>query len=153
MRFNSRNSFRRQNAAGTLNYLSGTAVPQLRASLPPGDAPQELAEPFVRGLEFLMLAQAQECVWQRAVMGERLSEILSFSSLINRSDNYKNGLIAKLAAKVRAELGLCGSPLMPGPQVSSFYGSALTHIKDASIRHIFPSVRFYFRQPEHRRSL
>lgn len=55
-----------------------------------------------------MLAQAQECVWQRAVMGERLREILSFSSLINWSDNYKNGLIAKLAAKVRAELGLCG---------------------------------------------
>ncbi|RDX57268.1 pH-response regulator [Lentinus brumalis] len=94
-----------QNAAGTFNYLSATAVPQLRGSLPPDDAPLELTEPFVRGLEFLMLAQAQECVWQRAVM-----------------DNYKNGLIAKLAAKV-----------------SSFYGSALTHIKDASIRHIFPS--------------
>ena len=59
-----------QNAAGALNYLSGSVVPQLRTTLPPDEAPLEFTEPFIRALEFLMLAQAQECVWQRAVMGE-----------------------------------------------------------------------------------
>ncbi|KAI0707335.1 BRO1-domain-containing protein [Earliella scabrosa] len=94
-----------QSAAGTFNHLAATAVPQLQASVAPDDGPLEMTEPFIRTLEFLMLAQAQECVWQRAVM-----------------DNYKNGLIAKLATKV-----------------ASFYGSAVTHVKDTSIKHIFPS--------------
>ncbi|KAI0367789.1 BRO1-domain-containing protein [Pilatotrama ljubarskyi] len=96
-----------QSAAGTLNYLHDSVIPQLTASLGPEDPPMEISEAFVKSLEFLMLAQAQECVWQRAVM-----------------DNYKNGLIAKLAAKV-----------------ASFYSSAVRYVKDAtpSIRHSFPS--------------
>ncbi|KAM5535914.1 hypothetical protein V8D89_010354 [Ganoderma adspersum] len=94
-----------QSAAGALNYLNGSVVPQLRTTVPPGEVPLEFTEPFIRGLEFLMLAQAQECVWQRAVM-----------------DHYKNGLIAKLAAKV-----------------SSLYASAASHIRDTSIKHVFPS--------------
>ncbi|KAI0359835.1 BRO1-domain-containing protein [Trametes cingulata] len=95
-----------QSAAGTLEYLHDSAVPELLASLEPDDSPVEITGAFVKSLEFLMLAQAQECVWQRAVM-----------------DNYKNGLIAKLAAKV-----------------ASFYGSAVRYVKDAapSIRHVFP---------------
>lgn len=32
--------------------------------------PLELSEAFVGHLEALMLAQAQECAWQRAVMGK-----------------------------------------------------------------------------------
>ncbi|KAH8092591.1 pH-response regulator [Cristinia sonorae] len=72
-----------QNAAGTLNYLSTTATPKLRASITTEAMPLELSEPFVDHLEALMLAQAQECVWQRAVM-----------------DNYKNAVIAKLAKSV-----------------------------------------------------
>ncbi|KAI0775185.1 BRO1-domain-containing protein [Trametes elegans] len=71
-----------QNSAGALDYLNEAALPQLQASMGPDDESTELSEPFVKSLEYLMLAQAQECVWQRAVM-----------------DNYKNGLIAKLAAK------------------------------------------------------
>ena len=59
-----------QSAAGTFNHLAATAVPQLQASVAPDDGPLEMTEPFIRTLEFLMLAQAQECVWQRAVMGE-----------------------------------------------------------------------------------
>ncbi|KAH9849704.1 BRO1-domain-containing protein [Lenzites betulinus] len=96
-----------QNAAGALNYLHESALPQLRASSSPEDPPIEIGESFVKCLEFLILAQAQECVWQRAVM-----------------DSYKNGLIAKLAAKV-----------------ASFYGSAAKYVKEASppIKHIFPS--------------
>ncbi|EJF64930.1 pH-response regulator [Dichomitus squalens LYAD-421 SS1] len=93
-----------QNAAGALNYLNAFVIPQLRATVAPEEAPLEFTEPIIRGLEFLVLAQAQECVWQRAVM-----------------DNYKNGLIAKLAAKV-----------------SSLYGTAAAHIKNPSVRHVFP---------------
>ncbi|KZT07808.1 BRO1-domain-containing protein [Laetiporus sulphureus 93-53] len=95
-----------QNAAGTWKYLAESAIPQFKSSLPPNDLPLELSEAFAIGLEFLMLGQAQECVWQRAVM-----------------DNYKNGLIAKLAIKV-----------------SSFYGASLSTIREASpsIRHVFP---------------
>ncbi|GBE87997.1 pH-response regulator protein palA/RIM20 [Sparassis crispa] len=77
-----------QNAAGTLNYLASASVPQLRSSITPDDMPLELTEAFLASLEFLMLAQAQECVWQRAVM-----------------DNLKNGLIAKLAGRVASLYG------------------------------------------------
>jgi hypothetical protein len=33
----------------------------------------DLTEHFVQSMEWLMLAQAQECVWQRAVIGENFS--------------------------------------------------------------------------------
>lgn len=59
-----------QSAAGTWKYLAESAIPQFKSSLPSNDVPLELSEAFVIGLEFLMLGQAQECVWQRAVMGE-----------------------------------------------------------------------------------
>ena len=39
------------------------------------DLPADLSEPFVKALEWLMLAQAQECVWQRAVLGELPSDL------------------------------------------------------------------------------
>jgi programmed cell death 6-interacting protein len=49
---------------------------------------------FVHTMETFCLAQAQECFWQRA-MGEK----------------YTNGVIAKLAAKVR---GACETALDEG---------------------------------------
>ncbi|KAI8980207.1 BRO1-domain-containing protein [Trametes punicea] len=96
-----------QSAAGTLSYLHDSVLPQLHASIGPDVEPTELTAAFIKVLEFLMLAQAQECVWQRAVM-----------------DNYKNGLIAKLAAKV-----------------ASFYCSAADCIKNApsSVKRAFPA--------------
>ncbi|OAX43145.1 BRO1-domain-containing protein [Rhizopogon vinicolor AM-OR11-026] len=72
-----------QNAAGALAFLSTSALPQLCPLVDSENKPLDLTEDFVRSLEWLMLAQAQECVWQRAV-----------------TDHYKNSLIAKLAAKV-----------------------------------------------------
>ncbi|TCD68499.1 pH-response regulator protein palA/rim20 [Steccherinum ochraceum] len=74
-----------QNAAGTMGYLLSTAIPKLRTSIAGDTMPLELSEAFIGHLESLMLAQAQECVWQRAVM-----------------DSYKNGVIAKLAKSVAA---------------------------------------------------
>lgn len=72
-----------QNAAGVLAFLSESALPKLGPFVDSENTPSDLTEDFVKSLEWLMLAQAQECVWQRAV-----------------SDQYKNSLIAKLAAKV-----------------------------------------------------
>ncbi|KAI0331883.1 BRO1-domain-containing protein [Cubamyces sp. BRFM 1775] len=94
-------------AAGTLGYLHDSVLPQLQTSLGQEDPPPELTGLFIKSLEFLMLAQAQECVWQRAVM-----------------DNYKNGLIAKLAAKV-----------------ASFYESAHEHVRSSSssVKRAIPS--------------
>ncbi|KAE9407729.1 BRO1-domain-containing protein [Gymnopus androsaceus JB14] len=96
-----------QNAAGTLSYLRTAVLPNF--SIPPGeeDSPLDLSEPFVHALEYLTLAQAQECFWQKA-----------------KIDNYKNNLVAKLAAATM-----------------NLYKKSLTIILEAnpSIKHVFPS--------------
>ncbi|KAG6329314.1 hypothetical protein ID866_9775, partial [Astraeus odoratus] len=92
-----------QSAAGTLAYLNASAIPKLRLPADIEDPPTDLTAPFVRCLECLMLAQAQECAWQRAVAG-----------VVPPSDHYKNGLIAKLATGV-----------------ASFYAKSLDTIRSA----------------------
>ncbi|KAG9315304.1 putative pH-response regulator protein [Chiua virens] len=72
-----------QNAAGTFAFLRTSALPKLLIPPDADETPLDLTPSFVHSLEFLMLAQAQECAWQRAVM-----------------DHFKNSLIAKLAAGV-----------------------------------------------------
>ena len=73
-----------KSAAGVLNFQNASVIPQLGTTVATGDAPLEFTKPVSLGLEFLMLAQAQECVWQRAVMG-------NFSSLFPRSGEIYNG--------------------------------------------------------------
>jgi programmed cell death 6-interacting protein len=58
-----------KNAAGTLAFLSASALPKLPPFADSESKPWDLMEDFVKSLEWLMLAQAQECVWQRAVTG------------------------------------------------------------------------------------
>ncbi|KAF3934762.1 Rhophilin-2 [Dactylellina cionopaga] len=65
-------------SAGTLSHLRSDIIPKMR-SLPPEDMDVMTLE----ALENLMLAQAQECFWQKAAM-----------------DGMKDSLIAKLAAQV-----------------------------------------------------
>ncbi|KAK6358897.1 pH-response regulator protein palA/rim20 [Orbilia brochopaga] len=65
-------------AAGTLQHIRLEIIPKMR-SLPPEDMDVMTLE----ALENLMLAQAQECFWQKAVM-----------------DGMKDSVIAKLAAQV-----------------------------------------------------
>lgn len=65
-------------AAGTISYLKTDIVPEMRA-----DAPEDMEPAALECLEHLMLAQAQECFWQKAV-----------------KDGLKDASIAKLAAKV-----------------------------------------------------
>jgi len=60
--------------------------------------PVELSNDFVKGLEWLMLAQAQECSWQLAKLS-MLHRTL-YSSVSIHSGQYRNTLIAKIAAGV-----------------------------------------------------
>jgi programmed cell death 6-interacting protein len=62
--------------------------------------PSDLTELALKSLEVLMLAQAQECVWQRAILGSSGAFIHLWVSSSVFVDNLKNGVIAKLAMKV-----------------------------------------------------
>ncbi|OKL58793.1 pH-response regulator protein palA/RIM20 [Talaromyces atroroseus] len=64
--------------AGVLSHLRKDIMPDLRAS-----PPEDMDEMTLQSLEELMLAQAQECFWQKAV-----------------KDGLKDASIARLAAKV-----------------------------------------------------
>lgn len=52
-----------------IKHLIASALPPLVQTLDEYARIDELSEPVLRSLEMLMLAQAQECAWQRAVMG------------------------------------------------------------------------------------
>ena len=55
-----------QYAAGTLFFLYSSVLPEFVESCHADESPIELSKDFVKGLECLMLAQAQECSWQLA---------------------------------------------------------------------------------------
>lgn len=65
-------------AAGVISHLKSTVIPEMRST-----PPEDMDDLTLESLEFLMLAQAQECFWQKAV-----------------KDGLKDASIAKLAAKV-----------------------------------------------------
>ncbi|KAK9474360.1 BRO1-like domain-containing protein [Dipodascopsis tothii] len=67
-----------QHASGAFLYLKDHVVPEMRTH-----PPDELAGPTLETLIALMLAQSQECFWQKAIL-----------------DNLKNSLIARLAHQV-----------------------------------------------------
>lgn len=68
-----------KNAAGVLAFLSESALPKLGPFVDLENTPSDLTEDFVKSLEWLMLAQAQECVWQHAVAGNNFPQT-SYSS-------------------------------------------------------------------------
>jgi programmed cell death 6-interacting protein len=65
-------------SAGVLSYLKTDVVPELRSN-----PPEDMDTLTLESVELLMLAQAQECFWQKAV-----------------KDGLKDASISKLAAKV-----------------------------------------------------
>ncbi|THH09151.1 hypothetical protein EW145_g2207 [Phellinidium pouzarii] len=113
-----------QNAAGTLSHLIASAAPALTQSLDDNTRVDELSEPVLRCLKLLMLAQAQECAWQRAVM-----------------DHYKNGIVAKLAAKVASFYRLSVSAANESKAKSAFPLEWLAHI-DTKYHH-FEAAALY----------
>ncbi|KAL5504141.1 RIM20 [Sanghuangporus vaninii] len=113
-----------QHAAGTFSFLISSALPALTQSLDREARIDELSEPFLRGLEYLMLAQAQECAWQRAVM-----------------DHYKNVIVARLAAKVASFYRLSANTIRESKESRAFPSEWLAHI-DAK-QHHFESAAQY----------
>ena len=69
-----------QSAAGVLQHVHDTLIPEIRHLKPPSP---DLSPSLLQCLRDLMLAQAQECFWQKAVL-----------------DRLKDNTIAKLAQRV-----------------------------------------------------
>ena len=82
-------------SAGVLTHLKNEVIPELRTA-PPEDMDEHTLDSLIK----LQLAQAQECVWQKAVMGKN-PDRSEFQNLNIKLDHLKNGLVAKLAAKVK----------------------------------------------------
>ncbi|KIY43649.1 BRO1-domain-containing protein [Fistulina hepatica ATCC 64428] len=64
-------------AAGVFFFLVSHALPTFAASSPEEDVPLDLTEPFIESLRWTMLAQAEECFWQRAKLDNRGSQLIS----------------------------------------------------------------------------
>jgi len=84
-------------AAGVVEHLREKVIPELRTS--PSEDMDDLT---LRSLENLMLAQAQECFWQKAV-----------------KDRLKDASIAKLAAKVSDLYAETGDDAIKSNSISS----------------------------------
>ncbi|KAG6814606.1 hypothetical protein H0H92_000135 [Tricholoma furcatifolium] len=72
-----------QFSAGVFSFLRTSCIPKLVFSPDDEEIPRDMSDAFASALEFLMLAQAQECSWQMAKLNQ-----------------YKNALIAKVATRV-----------------------------------------------------
>ena len=84
-------------AAGVINHLKMNVIPELRSS-----PPEDMDDLTLESLEQLMLAQAQECFWQKAV-----------------KDGFKDASIAKLAAKVSDLYSEAGDWALKSDSISS----------------------------------
>jgi programmed cell death 6-interacting protein len=121
-----------QQAAGAFQYLIKQSG-DLR--LPPGVIVDDFSESTLDSLKSLMLAQAQECFWQKAVLG---ASSLTFA----HTDHMKDGLIARLAA-----------------QVSEFYDHALSaamtsvNIPSDWITHITAKKLHFISAAQYRKSM
>ena len=84
-------------AAGTVSYLQSTVIPDMRST-----PPEDLDANTLASLEQLLLAQAQECFWQKAVL-----------------DGLKDASIAKVAAKVSDYYSAAGDWGMKSASIST----------------------------------
>ncbi|KAJ5134007.1 hypothetical protein N7476_002774 [Penicillium atrosanguineum] len=84
-------------AAGVLNHLRTDIIPDLRSS-----PPEDMDEMTLQSLELLLLAQGQECFWQKAV-----------------KDGLKDASIARLAAKVSDFYGDTGDLAVKSNAIST----------------------------------
>lgn len=85
-------------AAGVLSHLQTAVLPEIRMS----DPPEDMDASTLESLTQLMLAQSQECFWQKAVV-----------------DGYKDASIAKLATRVSDLYNLAGEAAVKSDAVSS----------------------------------
>ncbi|KAK3385804.1 BRO1-like domain-containing protein [Podospora didyma] len=104
-------------AAGVLTHMKNEVLPELRIANPPDDMDEATLESLIQ----LFLAQSQECFWQKAVM-----------------DGYKDGSIAKLAARVSDLYNLAGEAAMKSEAISS----AWIHHTSAKHHHFAAAAQF-----------
>jgi programmed cell death 6-interacting protein len=84
-------------SAGVISHVKNGVIPELRSA-----PPEDMDDSTLESLFQLLLAQAQECFWQKAVM-----------------DGYKDASIAKLAAKVSDYYGSAGDWGVKSEAISS----------------------------------
>ncbi|KAH7320629.1 BRO1-like domain-containing protein [Stachybotrys elegans] len=104
-------------AAGVLSHMKSAVLPELRMSDPPEDMDEHTLESLIQ----LMLAQSQECFWQKAVM-----------------DGYKDASIAKLAARVSDLYNLAGEAAVKSEAISS----AWIHHMSAKHHHFAAAAQY-----------
>jgi programmed cell death 6-interacting protein len=104
-------------AAGVLSHIQKEILPDLRMSNPPED----MDVPTLESLAQLLLAQSQECFWQKAVM-----------------DGYKDASIAKLAARVSDLYSVAGEEAMKSEAISS----AWIHHMSAKHHHFAAAAQY-----------
>jgi programmed cell death 6-interacting protein len=104
-------------AAGVLSHMQKDVLPELRMSDPPEDMDANTLESLTQ----LLLAESQECFWQKAVM-----------------DGYKDASIAKLAARVSDLYNLAGEAAMKSEAVSS----AWIHHMSAKHHHFAAAAQY-----------
>jgi programmed cell death 6-interacting protein len=104
-------------AAGVLSHIKSAVLPELRMSDPPEDMDEHTLESLLQ----LMLAQSQECFWQKAVM-----------------DGYKDASIAKLAARVSDLYNLAGEAAVKSEAISS----AWIHHMSAKHHHFAAAAQY-----------
>lgn len=104
-------------AAGVLTHLQTVVLPELRMSDPPEDMDHDTLESLIQ----LLLAQSQECFWQKAV-----------------TDGYKDASIAKLAARVSDLYNLAGDAAMKSEAISS----AWIHHMSAKHHHFAAAAQY-----------
>ncbi|BEI84836.1 hypothetical protein CcaverHIS002_0502370 [Cutaneotrichosporon cavernicola] len=102
-------------SAGILNYLITSVLPTLKGEMSsPQAAGYDMSESFLTSMREFVLAQAQECFWQQAVL----------------QGSYKNALVAKLSMKVseyyRSSLKAANG--MDFPSASNFPQNWTNHV-------------------------
>lgn len=103
-------------AAGTISHIKTVVIPEMRSS-----PPEDMDDTTLESLEYLMLAQAQECFWQKAV-----------------KDGLKDASIAKLAAKVSDLYSDAGDWAIKSNSVSSEW----IHHANAKHHHFAASAQY-----------
>jgi programmed cell death 6-interacting protein len=104
-------------AAGVLQHMKTTVLPELSMANPPDDMDDTTLEALLQ----LSLAQSQECFWQKAVV-----------------DGYKDASIAKLAARLSDLYHLAAEAAMKSDAISSSW----IHHLSAKHHHFAAAAQF-----------
>ncbi|TFY67754.1 hypothetical protein EVG20_g3830 [Dentipellis fragilis] len=113
--------------ARALSYLASSALPKLKSTIAADDIPIDLTDAFIESLQNLMLAQAQECVWQRAIM----------------ETTYSNGIVARLSAQASTLYATALSKIQDAsPSIKHVFPSDWTRHIEAKQLHFLAAAQY-----------